>query len=370
MLSRSAVSRASQLALRRQAAHRPATRGYAAAAAAVSTSSSASSSSSVSSTAAFEPTNIGGITVVSKDPQGPATKLAVVAKAGTRYQPAPGLTAGLEGFAFKNTLKRSALRITRESELLGGQLTAYHTREAIVLEANFLREHLPYFTELLGEVISQTKFTNLPAPEAGQVRCRPARRGPGRRPRRRLRGEPLYPSATTPLGNYLHEDNIATFAETAYARPNFALVADGATQVALAKWVEPFFKGVPSAAGATSTPAASAYYGGQQRTASGAGNAVVVAFRGGGGQDVAKAVAKAKFDALTAQEPGSAAVTATAVLHGLAPFQPGAASKSFEAVTGDKLKALAKKLVEGKATYAAVGDLHVLPFAEDIGLTV
>jgi ubiquinol-cytochrome c reductase core subunit 2 len=39
-------------------------------------------------------------------------------------------------------------------------LTAYHTREALVLEASFLREDIPYFTELLAEVISQTKYTS------------------------------------------------------------------------------------------------------------------------------------------------------------------------------------------------------------------
>jgi len=38
-------------------------------------------------------------------------------------------------------------------------LIAYHTRESLVVEAKFLREDLPYFTELLGEVISQSKFT-------------------------------------------------------------------------------------------------------------------------------------------------------------------------------------------------------------------
>lgn len=52
------------------------------------------------------------------------------------------------------------MRITRESELLGGQLTAYHTREALVIEAAFLKEHLPYFAELLGEVITKTKYTS------------------------------------------------------------------------------------------------------------------------------------------------------------------------------------------------------------------
>jgi len=60
----------------------------------------------------------------------------------------------------QNTTKRTALRITREAELLGGQLTSYHTREALVLQASFLREDLPYFTELLGEVLAHTKYTS------------------------------------------------------------------------------------------------------------------------------------------------------------------------------------------------------------------
>ena len=51
------------------------------------------------------------------------------------------------------------MRITREAELLGGELLAYHTRESLVLSAKFLRDDLPYFAELLGEVVSQTKFT-------------------------------------------------------------------------------------------------------------------------------------------------------------------------------------------------------------------
>lgn len=40
-------------------------------------------------------------------------------------------------------------------------MTAYHTREALVVQANFLRQDLPYFTELLAEVISQTKYSGM-----------------------------------------------------------------------------------------------------------------------------------------------------------------------------------------------------------------
>ena len=101
----------------------------------------------------------GGVKVASRDLPGPTTHLAVVAKAGTRFQPLPGFSEALEKFAFRNTYKRSALRITRESELLGGQLSAYHSRENLVISTKFLRDDLPYFAELLGEVVSQTKYT-------------------------------------------------------------------------------------------------------------------------------------------------------------------------------------------------------------------
>lgn len=61
--------------------------------------------------------------------------------------------------ATQNTWKRSALRITRETELLGGDYSSYHSRENLVIGAKFLRDDLPYFAELIGETISQTKFT-------------------------------------------------------------------------------------------------------------------------------------------------------------------------------------------------------------------
>lgn len=51
------------------------------------------------------------------------------------------------------------MRITREAELLGGELNAWHSRENLIIGAKFLRDDLPYFVELLGEVISNTKFT-------------------------------------------------------------------------------------------------------------------------------------------------------------------------------------------------------------------
>jgi len=42
-----------------------------------------------------------GVKFASRDFAGPTTTLALVAKAGTRYQPLPGLTEGLQNFAFR-----------------------------------------------------------------------------------------------------------------------------------------------------------------------------------------------------------------------------------------------------------------------------
>lgn len=89
MSSRTALARGAQLAARHAL---PAQRrGYAAA---VNPSSFD-----------FEASDVAGVKVASRDSHGPTTKLAVVAKAGTRYQAAPGLTIGLEEFAFKVRLR-------------------------------------------------------------------------------------------------------------------------------------------------------------------------------------------------------------------------------------------------------------------------
>jgi len=42
-----------------------------------------------------------GVKIASRDLAGPTATLALVAKAGTRYQPLPGLAEGLEKYAFR-----------------------------------------------------------------------------------------------------------------------------------------------------------------------------------------------------------------------------------------------------------------------------
>ena len=93
MISRASLSRNVQLAVRRQDPIHPSNRRGLAAAASGSFS--------------YETGEAVGVKFASRDLAGPTTTLAVVAKAGTRYQVLPGFSNGLEQFAFKVSCRAS-----------------------------------------------------------------------------------------------------------------------------------------------------------------------------------------------------------------------------------------------------------------------
>ncbi|KAI1004970.1 Cytochrome b-c1 complex subunit 2 [Podosphaera aphanis] len=434
---------------------------------------SLSAISSESNISSGETANVAGILTATKDIPGPTTKLAVVAKAGTRYQPAPGLSTGLELFAFKNTHRRSALRITREAELLGGQLASYHTRESVVIEAKFLRENLPYFTELLAEVISQTKFTThefdeqvTPLLKTSQSKAAASASEIALDSAHSVAfhhglGASSIPNPSAPLAKYLNEDSISQFASSAYSKSNIAVVAHGSDKESTAKWVGEFFKDVPGEIKPFSS-GASKYFGGEERINHPHGNSIVLAFPGSsmlaasspckpeiyvlsallGGkstikwstgfsllakaassfphatattshfaysdaglltvqlsgeaqsvrnaslevvkvlksisegtttkEDLSKAIAQAKFRMVEEIQDSEAGIASTgiALLHGIKPLQLNEIESSLKAINLENIKAAAKGLLAQKATISAVGDLHVLPYADEIGLKV
>ncbi len=98
-------------------------------------------------------------------------------------------------------------------------------------------------------------------------------------------GNSLYPSSSTPMNRYLDEGRLQTYSQVAYAKPNFAVVANGANQQELLKWVGEFFSEVQDsppegfpALGMEPTK----YYGGEERIAHDSGNTIVIAFPGSG----------------------------------------------------------------------------------------
>ncbi|OJD14010.1 hypothetical protein AJ78_05600 [Emergomyces pasteurianus Ep9510] len=468
MLSRSALSRNAPRCLRKQCiAQQPSTRRGMAAAAAPTKGFE------------FESGESAGVKFANREVAGPTTTLSLVAKAGSRYQPFPGYSDLLEKFAFKSTTKRSALRITRESELLGGELTASHSRENIVLSAKFLSTDLPYYAELLAEVISATKYSQHELDELVLNLVKFSQNGLASNPVaqavesvhsvafHRGLGENLIPYTSAAFEKYVEAEGIAAFAEGVYSKPSIAVVASGANTTDLSKWVGQFFRDVPTASSTTGpfSPKAgepTKYYGGEERIASKAGNAIVIAFPGSsaagtgtsykpelavisallGGQstikwspgssllakaieafpdvsvstnnavysdagllyvtisgkaqsvaaasksvvetiqkvaagnisaeDIKKATALAKFRALEAGDSSALSLefTGSKLAHGSKAVQITDVGQGIEKVTEQQVKTAAKSLLSGKASVSTVGDLHVLPFATDIGLTV
>lgn len=95
-------------------------------------------------------------------------------------------------------------------------------------------------------------------------------------------GASVYPTPSTPSKKYLNEEYIASFSDAVYAKPNLALVADGAAPENLSKWVGQFFKDVQaeSQSGQKFDSQPSKYHGGEQRASHTGGNAMVIAFPG------------------------------------------------------------------------------------------
>ncbi|KAL4801557.1 Metalloenzyme, LuxS/M16 peptidase-like protein [Aspergillus unguis] len=246
----------------------------------------------------YDVTESAGVKVANREPAGVTGTLALVSKAGTRYQPFPGFSDALELFAFQSTLKRSALRITREVELLGGEFSSTHSRENVVLKTKFLANDLPYFVELLAEVASQTKYPGYELDELVSKLLKLRQVAIANDPEaiavdavhgvafHQGLGESITPSAHVPYEKTLSAEAVAEFAKSAYAKSNIALVGSGINSSELTRWVGDFFNSLPSAgtSGQYSLKSSSAsnYYGGEQRISTKAGNSVVIAFPGSG----------------------------------------------------------------------------------------
>jgi ubiquinol-cytochrome c reductase core subunit 2 len=456
MFSRPSVCRAAQRVARRQPTQR---RGLAAPA---------------SGSFQYQAGEAKGVKFASRDIAGPTTTLALVSKAGTRYQPYPGLTEGLKNFAFRSTERRSTLRIIRESELLGAELNPFHSRENLVLEAKFLRDDLPYFLELLAEVASSTKYKDyvyveevLPLIQMAHKRFLAdptdmAVNSAHSLAFHRGLGTPTASASITPITKYLTEETIEFYSKIAYAKPNFAIVANGAEQAEVSKWVGEFFGDLPDAAPADAPKAGveqTKFYGGEERISHDGGNALVLGFPGsssatgkfykpeiavltslfggqssikwssgfslfanaaapgahiktksaiysdagllfttitGNAESVAKSafevvkviqeVASGKIDKEAIQKAKAAAkfkeleygedikagleLTGAGLIHGNKPYQIDEVAKKIDAVSEEQLKSVAKSLLENKAVVSTVGDLFVLPYAQELGLNV
>ena len=273
-------------------------------------------------------------------------------------------------------------------------------------------------------------------------------------------GTLTHPAASIPMKKYIDAETLAEYASSAYAKPSFAVVANGADSSELSKWINEFFTDVPAQPAHALKSEQAKYYGGEERIPSSAGNTLVLGFPGSssptgpfykpeiavlaallGGQSsikwspgfsllsnatasaplmhvstqstiyadaglltitmsgsaadikntagavvdalkgvtqgidketFAKAKALAKFKELEFGQETQAGMelTGAGLVHGGKAYQIDEVAKSVDAVTEEKVRQVAKEALENKASVSAVGDLFVLPFAEEIGLKV
>ncbi|QEL58000.1 hypothetical protein CJJ09_000030 [Candidozyma auris] len=195
------------------------------------------------------------VKLVSRDAPGNLTTLSVkVNNAGSKAGKI-GVAHLLSKFAFLNTEVKSALRFTRESELLGGSFSSYVTRDAIVLNTQFLKQDLPYY---LVETVIPVASAEAAAAHASTEFV--ALEHLHELTFRKGLGNPLYyDSAST-----VSLDDIKNFASEVYTSGNVSLYASGADEKDLANFVaESAFSALRS--GSTSAPAVTTHTGKEAR---------------------------------------------------------------------------------------------------------
>ncbi|KAF8548428.1 LuxS/MPP-like metallohydrolase [Imleria badia] len=214
-----------------------------------------------------------GIKVAAIDNGQPTAAVTFLVKAGSRYEPGPGVAHALKNFAFKSTAKRSTLGTVRESDLYGGVLSTSLSREYLAFTSEFLRGDESFFTSVLTSILTTSKFLPheyteyvLPvvrdeATAASQSPSTVAIEAAHALAFRTGLGAPLLASPHSPVSL----ESVKSFAKEAFTSGNVAVVGTGIDSARLAALVD---KALADAALPTSSPitaAPSKYFGGSTR---------------------------------------------------------------------------------------------------------
>ena len=92
--------------------------------------------------------------------QNPAASIGLYVDSGSIYETpfSFGATHLLERMAFKTTTNRSHLRIVREVEAIGGNVTASASREQMGYTFDALKTYVPEMVELLVDCVRNPAF--------------------------------------------------------------------------------------------------------------------------------------------------------------------------------------------------------------------
>lgn len=317
----------------------------------------------------------GALKVTSRDAPGNLTTLSVVVNnAGSKAGKA-GVAHLLAKYNFLNTEPKSALRFTRESELLGGNFSSTVTRDAIVLKTQFLKEDLPFYVEALGNVLTKTSFRPHELPEV----VLPAALGEFKAATgsndfnalealheisfKRGYGQPLYYDGS----NKITSDDVAAFAHQVYNSSNVSLYASGANEGDLNNFIsETALSELPS--GTSSTIEVKAFTGKESRIRTSGTNVAVI------GVPI-KPTEFAKFDILSASIGSSLLPSVNAPLSKI----EGAASKVYKyqdaglfviSVSGDNASVVSENIKKAKSVVDSINASDLTKSIKDAQLAV
>lgn len=213
-----------------------------------------------------------GVKVAAVESNQPTSSITFLVKAGSRFEPKPGVAHALKNFAFKSTASRSALGTIRESELYGGILSSTLSREYLAVTAEFLRGDEEFFVDVLSSWIKSGQYARHELNElvwpTMENEIQTASNDPsavaleaahGLAFRAGL-GSSLFAS---PHPSFTVED-IKSFASSAFTKDKLAVLATGIPQETLSELVTKYLGNLADSSATTST-SASSYYGGETR---------------------------------------------------------------------------------------------------------
>lgn len=298
-------------------------------------------------------------------PGGLVSEVVVTVKgAGSKSGPA-GLAHVVAASAFLDTSSKSALRLKREAELLGGEYSASVTRDDLVLKATFLKESLPFFVNAIGGALAEAahkphELTEVALPYAKYVAAQ-ANACPTFRALEELHavsfrsglGKPLYYDGSKSFS----AEDVAAFAKTHFTSENVAVEGTNVEEADLAKFVgeSPLSKLHNGNAVVAATP--KTYTGAETRIRAAGASAAVIGVP----------VADATGSAATALQTALAAVDGAAV--GVSQYD--GAALVYASVSGapahvaQTLAALAKAAAKDY-NLVVVGDIDALPLKAEL----
>lgn len=355
------------------------------------------------------------IKIAARDAPGSLTSLSVVVNNAGSKTGKSGVSHLLSKFNFLNTGSKSALRFTRESELLGGVFSTSVTRDAIVLNTQFLKQDLPYYVEALGSVLTNTSFRPhefvevvLPAAKAEYEAAHASNAFTALEALHELSfrkglGNPLYYDGTTKVtvedveqyaAEVYKQANVAIYASGANSEDlnkfvgesSFAYLASGSTPAAsveLFKGKESRFRAAGHSGAFIGVPVKAAEFGKYETLSAAVGSSLLpgaasplanipgassflykyqdaglfVVSVTGAAADVALGIKQAKkaLDSVSATDLSNATKAAELTV---------ALQSTFEAPLDFKVSAADAKV--GEFNYVAIGDVDVLPYASDL----